>query len=161
MKRGQKSKAQLALRRKKYQESLLSKTDAQLEQLQKLTTDIEFAAVQKDIMFGLQQGTAVLKQIHTEMGGIENVEKLLEENEEARAYEKEINELLGGQLSNADEDEVDSELQALDVEVNGVEASEEALPDVPMGEVIPEPQRIPEGRRPVREEKTRAEPVPA
>lgn len=86
--RGDTNKAKLALRRKKYQESLLAKTDAQLAQLEQLTSDVEFALVQKDVLFGLQQGTAVLKEIHKEMGGIENVEKLLGENEEARAYQE-------------------------------------------------------------------------
>ena len=86
--KGDVSKAKLALRRKKYQESLLSKTDAQLAQLEQLTSDVEFALVQKDVLYGLQQGTAVLKEIHKEMGGIENVEKLLSDSEEARAYQE-------------------------------------------------------------------------
>jgi len=88
LKRGDTAKAKLALRRKKYQESLLEKTDKQLAQLEILTSDVEFALVQKDVLFGLQQGTAVLKEIHKEMGGIENVEKLLGENAEARAYQE-------------------------------------------------------------------------
>ena len=168
LKRGQRSKAQLALRRKKYQESLLTQTDAQLEQLQKLTDDIEFAAVQKDVMFGLRQGTAVLKQIHAEMGGIENVEKLLGENEEARAYEREISELLGGQLSNADEDEVENELHALDTEVNGVDVPEESLPDAPTSEVVSSQDEHSEQQRPVKAShrsrvsgEIAAEPLPA
>lgn len=86
--KGDTNRAKLALRRKKYQESLLSKTDGQLAQLEQLTSDVEFALVQKDVLYGLQQGTAVLKEIHKEMGGIENVEKLLGENEEARAYQE-------------------------------------------------------------------------
>jgi hypothetical protein len=86
--RGDTKKAKLALRRRKYQESLLAKTDAQLHQLEQLTGDVEFALVQKDVVYGLQQGTAVLKEIHREMGGIEQVEKLLGENEEARAYQE-------------------------------------------------------------------------
>jgi hypothetical protein len=86
--KGDVKKAKLALRRKKYQETLLSKTDAQLAQLEQLTNDVEFALVQKDIVFGLQQGTAVLKEIHKEMGGVENVEKLMGESEEARAYQE-------------------------------------------------------------------------
>ena len=86
--KGDKSKALLALRRKKYQESLLAKTDAQLEQLEKLTSSVEFALVQKDVLFGLQQGTSVLKEIHKEMGGIESVEKLMGESEDARAYQR-------------------------------------------------------------------------
>jgi charged multivesicular body protein 6 len=49
---------------------------------------VEFALVQKDVMFGLQQGTSVLKAIHREMGGLEGVEKLMGETEEARAYQQ-------------------------------------------------------------------------
>jgi charged multivesicular body protein 6 len=88
LRRGDEKKAKLALRRKKYQQSLLEKTDSQLAQLEVLTSDVEFALVQKDVLFGLQQGTQVLKEIHKEMGGIENVEKLLGESEEARAYQE-------------------------------------------------------------------------
>ena len=117
---GDKAKALLALRRKKYQETLLAKTDAQLETLEQLTGNVEFALVQKDVMYGLQQGTSVLKQIHAEMGGMEHVEKLMGENEDARAYQKEISEKLGGQMSNQDEDEVEDELEALEGEIHGV-----------------------------------------
>lgn len=117
--RGDKPKALLALRRKKFQETLLAKTDAQLETLEQLTSNVEFALVQKDVVYGLQQGTSVLKQIHREMGGIEHVEKLMGESEDARAYQKEINEMLGGQMSNQDEDEVEDELEAMEGEING------------------------------------------
>jgi len=85
--RGDKKRALLALRRKKYQESLLAKTDAQLEQLEKLTSSVEFALIQKDVLFGLQQGTKVLKEIHTEMGGLEHVDKLMGETADAIAYQ--------------------------------------------------------------------------
>lgn len=88
LRNGNKQKALLALRRKKYQESLLTKTDQQLAQLQALTSDVEFALVQKDVLYGLQQGTAVLKEIHKEMGGLEKVEMILEESAEAQAYQK-------------------------------------------------------------------------
>ena len=86
--KGDKPRALLALRRKKYQESLLAKTDAQLEQLERLTSSVEFALIQKDVLFGLQQGTRVLKEIHREMGGIENVEKLMGETAEAIEYQR-------------------------------------------------------------------------
>ena len=88
LRQGNKSKALLALRRKKYQESLLAKTDQQLAQLEALTSDVEFALVQKSVVFGLQQGTAVLKEIHKEMGGLEKVEMIMGESEEARAYQE-------------------------------------------------------------------------
>lgn len=157
--KGDTNKAKLALRRKKYQESLLSKTDAQLAQLEQLTNDVEFALIQKDVLYGLQQGTAVLKEIHKEMGGIENVEKLLGENEEARAYQEvrtpfplcpptayqrshtdynmlqEISELLANKMSNQEEEEVEDELEALEAEVNRA-----TLPNAP----VTQPQFTPE-----------------
>ena len=86
--KGDKQRALLALRRKKYQESLLVKTDGQLEQLEKLTSSVEFALIQKDVLFGLQQGTKVLKDIHAEMGGLANVEKLMGDTADAIAYQK-------------------------------------------------------------------------
>ena len=148
--RGDKSKALLALRRKKFQESLLAKTDAQLETLEQLTSNVEFALVQKDVVFGLQQGTTVLKQIHAEMGGIENVEKMMGESEEARAYQQEISEMLRGQISNQDEDEVEDELEALERQTLGVrEDGEFAYPAAPRTE-------LEVGKDQVREQKTRA-----
>ncbi|KAI1980810.1 Vacuolar protein sorting-associated protein 20 [Ophidiomyces ophidiicola] len=129
--RGDRSRALLALRRKKYQESLLAKTDAQLDQLEKLTGSVEFALVQKDILFGLKQGTQVLQAIHKEMGGIERVEKMMGETEDARAYQEEISRMLAGQMSNQDEDEVEDELENLE-RVLGVAVD---LPDVPVSEL--------------------------
>jgi charged multivesicular body protein 6 len=43
--------------------------------------------VEKDIIFGLQQGNKVLKALHAEMR-LEDVEKLMEETAEAVAYQK-------------------------------------------------------------------------
>ena len=135
--RGDRPKALLALRRKKFQDSLLAKTDAQLETLEQLTSNVEFSLVQKDVVYGLQQGTRVLKQIHAEMGGIEKVEKLMGENEEARAYQQEISDMLKGQISNQDEDDVEDELEALDLQINGIteEHEEVNLPAAPTAEL--------------------------
>ncbi|KAK4236162.1 charged multivesicular body protein 6 [Achaetomium macrosporum] len=130
--KGDKPRALLALRRKKYQESLLAKTDAQLEQLEKLTSSVEFALIQKDVLFGLQQGTKVLKEIQREMGGIENVEKLMGETAEAIAYQREIGEILAGRMSNQDEEEVEDEIAALEAEVARSESGQRIqLPNVP------------------------------
>ncbi len=120
LQRGDKQKALLALRQKKFQESLLAKADAQLETLEQLIVSVDYAQIQSDVMYGLKQGSNVLKQINAEMGGIDQVEKLMGENEEARAAQREISELLGGQMSNQDEDEVEDELQALEGGIAGV-----------------------------------------
>ncbi|KJK82138.1 hypothetical protein H634G_02331 [Metarhizium anisopliae BRIP 53293] len=144
--KGDKKRALLALRRKKYQESLLAKTDAQLEQLEKLTSNVEFALIQKDVVFGLQQGTKVLKEIHAEMGGLENVEKLMGETADAIAYQQEVSDMLGGQISNQDEEEVEDELAALQAELTD---EGQQLPSVPNAQV-PTSER-PEGEEPARE----------
>lgn len=182
MRNGNKQKALLALRRKKYQESLLTKTDQQLAQLEALTSDVEFALVQKDVVFGLQQGTAVLKEIHREMGGLEKVEMIMGESEEAQAYQRvsntvmmtwyhmlkalqEVSEMLGGKMSNQDEDEVEDELEAMEREMSGIPS----LPDAPsrLREDMPDvPQETPEERakRRRRERAAReqaSEPIPA
>ncbi len=150
--RGDKSKALLALRRKKFQQSLLAKTDAQLQTLEELTSSVEFAQVQKDVMFGLQQGTKVLKQINAEMGGIENVEKLMGENDEARAYQREVSEMLGGQMSNQDEDEVEDELEELEGEIVGSKTEEAVeFPNAPQKEPV-----FAEELKPVEQQKARA-----
>ncbi|KAL1591405.1 Vacuolar protein sorting-associated protein 20 [Paraconiothyrium brasiliense] len=145
--KGDTNRAKLALRRKKYQESLLAKTDAQLAQLEQLTSDVEFALIQKDVLYGLQQGTAVLKEIHKEMGGIENVEKLLGESEEARAYQEEISELLANKMSNQDEDEVEDELKALEREVNGIADGVSVFPSAPESELQQTPQQKAKAQR--------------
>ncbi|KAL2255813.1 hypothetical protein VTK26DRAFT_2676 [Humicola hyalothermophila] len=130
--KGDKPRALLALRRKKYQESLLAKTDAQLAQLEQLTASVEFALIQKDVFFGLQQGTKVLREIQAEMGGIEHVEKLMGETAEAVAYQQEVSEILAGRISNQDEEEVEDELAALEAEVGGKSSvQEQQLPSVP------------------------------
>ena len=44
--------------------------------------------MQKDVLFGLQQGTQVLQTINKEIGGIEGVEKLMGDTEDARMYQE-------------------------------------------------------------------------
>ncbi|EJT76869.1 charged multivesicular body protein 6 [Gaeumannomyces tritici R3-111a-1] len=152
---GDKKRALLALRRKKYQESLLSKTDAQLDQLEKLVNSVEFALISKDVVFGLEQGTKVLEQIHKEMGGIEHVEKLMGDTADAIAYQKEISEMLGGSMSNQDEDEVEVELAALEEEVSGVSLPSAPNTKLPTPEVeaatedegVPAPARVEAARQ--------------
>ncbi|KAI1388864.1 charged multivesicular body protein 6 [Hypoxylon trugodes] len=151
---GDKKRALLALRRKKYQESLLEKTDAQLAQLEQLTRSVEFALIQKDVIFGLQQGTRVLRDIHAEMGGIEHVEKLMGETADAIAYQKEVSDMLGGRITNQDEDEVEDELAALELEVNGPAV----LPNAPDTKL---PQAVVKEQQPeIHEEEEELEPQP-
>ncbi|KAI5818789.1 SNF7 family protein [Pyronema omphalodes] len=127
--KGDKPRALLALRRRKFQENLLAQTDAQLATLEQLVSSIEFALVEKDVYFGLKQGSEVLKQINKEMS-LESVERLMEESQEGIRYQKEISEMLGSVMSNEMEDEVEEEMERLERELRG-EVAVEDLPEVP------------------------------
>lgn len=93
----------IALRRRKYQQTLLLKTDDQLAALEQLVGvaivhhlrpnsvaqvfTIEFSLVEVSVLHGLKQGNEVLKEIHREMS-LESVERLMEETQEAREYQR-------------------------------------------------------------------------
>ncbi|KAF9270131.1 hypothetical protein L218DRAFT_952324 [Marasmius fiardii PR-910] len=109
---GQKDRALTALRRRKYQQSLLAKTDGQLESLEQLVSSIEFSLIEVSVLHGLKQGNEVLKEIHKEMN-VESVEKLLEETAEAREYQREIDDMLANNLTLEEEDAVQAELLEL------------------------------------------------
>ncbi|RDB28362.1 Charged multivesicular body protein 6 [Hypsizygus marmoreus] len=143
---GQKERAIVALRRRKYQQSLLLKTDSQLENLEQLVSTIEFSLVEVSVLHGLKQGNEVLKEIHKEMN-VEAVEKLLEETSEAREYQREIGQMLSNNLTLDEEDAVQAELRELQSDILQEAQRPESveLPTVPTTQpVITEP--VTEGR---------------
>ncbi|KAL9715931.1 Vacuolar protein sorting-associated protein 20 [Leucoagaricus gongylophorus] len=128
---GNKDRAMIALRRRKYQEGLLVKTDQQLETLEQLVSTIEFSLVEVSVLHGLKQGNEVLEEIHKEMN-LETVEKLLEETQEAREYQREVSEMLANNLTLDDEEAVQEDLRQLEAEVLGKIAEDPILlPHIP------------------------------
>ncbi|KAG8826694.1 Vacuolar protein sorting-associated protein 20 [Serendipita sp. 411] len=147
---GNQEKARRALRKRKYQESLLQQTDGQLEQLEQLVSSVEFALVEASVLHGLKQGNEVLAQLHKEMD-IESVEKLMSETMEAIEYQKEIDAMLSSNMNAIEEEEVMNELLAIQTEILGPALP--ILPEVPVkelglvkGPVETEPQKQPESR---------------
>ncbi|XP_070495589.1 charged multivesicular body protein 6-A [Chironomus tepperi] len=111
--KGQRERAKLILRKKKYQENLLGTTDKELEALEKLTSDLEFAQVQQQVLDGLQVGNEALKKIH-EILTIDEVERIMDETREGIEKQQEIDALIStGALTAEDEDSVAAELEAL------------------------------------------------
>ncbi|KAJ3140419.1 Vacuolar protein sorting-associated protein 20 [Irineochytrium annulatum] len=170
LKAGDKKRALLALRKKKYQEALLDKTDKQLFTLEQMTQTIEYSLIEQDIMAGLKKGNEVLAEIHKEMS-VEAVAKLMDDTADAIAYQNEIDELLGGQISNDDMEEVEAELDALlmaempAVPETGAETEtgtkvDVELPDVPDAE-LPEEVGETENRKPIKVKRAQEEPVAA
>ncbi|KAI4455900.1 charged multivesicular body protein [Holotrichia oblita] len=118
---GQRERAKLLLRKKRYQEQLLQRTENQLENLEKMTHDIEFAQIEIQVVNGLKRGNEALKKLNDALS-IEDVERILDETREGIEKQQEIDSLLSGVLTSEDEDAVLSELDSLIAE---------SLPEVP------------------------------
>jgi len=138
---GQKDRALIALRRRKYQQSLLTKTDEQMENLEQLVSTIEFSLIEVSMLHGLQQGNDILKEIHKEMN-VESVEKLLEETAEAREYQKEVGDMLSNNLSLDEEEAVQKELLELqqDIATESKVPLDIELPSIPSSKPIERPK---------------------
>lgn len=106
------SRAKLLLRKKRYQEQLLLKADGQLENLEKLTHDLEFAQIELQVLEGLKNGNEALKKVHDVLD-IADIEKIMEETREGMEKQDEINALLSGALTEEDEAVVEEELDEL------------------------------------------------
>ncbi|XP_076237213.1 vacuolar protein sorting 20 [Calliopsis andreniformis] len=146
---GQKERALLLLRKKKFQEQVLSKTDGQLENLERMVHDIEFAQIELKVVDGLKVGNTALKKLN-DLLSIDEIEKVLDETREGIEKQQEINEVLTGALTEEDETEVEAELDAL----LAAEVKEKA-PEVPEDVVLPEvPEELPEKKKERTKEKT-------
>ena len=146
---GQKDRALLLLRKKKFQEQVLSKTDGQLENLERMVHDIEFAQVEVKVIDGLKVGNAALKKLH-DLLSIDEIEKVMDETREGIDKQKEINDVLSGELTEEDEGDVEAELDAL----LAAEVKEKAL-EVPEDVILPEvPEGVPEKKKERTKEKT-------
>ncbi|XP_033894339.3 charged multivesicular body protein 6-like [Acipenser ruthenus] len=125
---GKKPKALLLLKKKRYQEQLLDKTENQISNLERMVQDIEFAQIEMKVIEGLKIGNDCLKKMH-EVMSIEDVERIMEETQDGIDYQRQIDEVLAGSLTQEDEDAVLAELEAL---TQGEEEEEvEELPEVP------------------------------
>ncbi|KAL9921703.1 vacuolar protein sorting 20 isoform 2-T2 [Glossina fuscipes fuscipes] len=128
---GRKERAKLLLRKKKFQETLLMNTDKQLENLEKLATDIEYAQVEANVVDALKQGNEALKKMHA-MVDINEIERIMDETREGVEKQREIDSLLSEALSEQDENDVLIELDALVAEE---EEEKFKLPEVPQDEL--------------------------
>ncbi|CAH2354157.1 vacuolar-sorting protein Snf7p [[Candida] railenensis] len=139
-------RAKFFLRSKRQQETTISRTYEQLDNLEKLIGTIEFKSIEKDVIYGLQQGNEVLKKLNSEMS-MDKIDKVLDDLEDERVKVDEVSDMLGmGSLTNGDEQEVDEELERLELEVNGKKTANEPtkvnLPDVPVD--VPDSLELPE-----------------
>ncbi|CAG5089387.1 Similar to CHMP6: Charged multivesicular body protein 6 (Gallus gallus) [Cotesia congregata] len=121
---GRKERALSLLRKKKFQEQVLSKTDNQLENLERMVHDLEFAQIETKVIDGLKIGNSALKMLHDVLS-IDEIEKVMDETREGLEKQKELDDLLMGQLTDEDESQVEAELDALAAQ------EVEEVPEVP------------------------------
>ncbi|NXE82838.1 CHMP6 protein, partial [Cochlearius cochlearius] len=129
---GRKDKAMLLLKKKRYQEQLLDKTENQISNLERMVQDIEFTQIEMKVIEGLKIGNDCLNKMHQVMS-IEEVERIMGETQDAVEYQRQIDELLAGNLTEEDEDAILEELNAITQE-------QMELPEVPSE---PLPEKIP------------------
>ncbi|CAN0011860.1 unnamed protein product [Lampetra planeri] len=128
----------LLLKKKRYQEQLLEKTDTQIGNLEHMVQDIEFAQIEAKVIEGLKVGNECLKKMH-EMMSIEEVERIMDETQDSIDYQRQIDDLLAGGLSDEDEEAVLAELDEI------TKDAEQQLPDAPDEELPSDEER--EGSR--------------
>uniref|UniRef100_A0A3B3ZVT2 Uncharacterized protein n=1 Tax=Periophthalmus magnuspinnatus TaxID=409849 RepID=A0A3B3ZVT2_9GOBI len=132
VKDGKKKKALLLLKKKRYQDQLLDKTENQISNLEQMVQDIEFMQIEMKVIEGLKIGNECLKRMH-EIMSIEDVESILDETQEAIEYQRQIDEMLAGSLTQEDEENILAELEAITQgeDIALPEVPDEALPDIP------------------------------
>lgn len=154
-----KDRALLALKKKKINEHQLKQIQAWLLNVEDMLSNVESTKQQNKVLAVLKQGNDVLKDIQKEFT-VEDVQKLMDDTAEAKALQDELSEILGQSLTDADEDEVLAELDALEAAVLPADAEEvQKLPSAPTTKVeVPvTPAEVAEGDSAAMEEEAAGE----
>ncbi|CAE7897725.1 VPS20.1 [Symbiodinium microadriaticum] len=169
---GKKHEAMLALRRREQQKQLATDCQGHLARLEELICSLEMAQTTKGTVEALKTGVAMMKRIQKDIGGVDQVQRLLGEHEDVMDAQQEIQAMLSAQGSSAEDPEMLKEFERLQEEAaldklqsaSEVPASQE--PSAQVAEPKVEPRREPMPAEPVEVERPREaaairEPVPA
>lgn len=133
-----KAMAKTILKKIKYQEILIEKTMNQILNLENMISNIEFKLIENEFLKGLSNGNEIMKKLNNELN-LNKVEDIIDEFNENLQYQNEIDELLSTAVVNQDfNEELDSELHQLEIELAMPEAPKETLVAAPAAEASPE-----------------------
>jgi len=108
-----KVRAELALKKKKFQEVLIERTEKQLFNLDELVNNLEFAVVEQQVFKALQSGTQSLQKLNSQMS-LDDIDQLMSDSADAIRYQEEVSAMLSKELSPVDEESVRAELEQLE-----------------------------------------------
>mmetsp|Transcript_9200 Transcript_9200/g.29301 ORF Transcript_9200/g.29301 Transcript_9200/m.29301 type:complete len:220 (+) Transcript_9200:46-705(+) len=119
LRRGDRARAKKALQRRAGVRATYDRAVNQLDNVEATLASVESAKLTSEIAASLKAGNAAIKELHAKLGGLEGVENLMLETEDAIADQAAIDEALGADadalagLSAADLDEIEAELASL------------------------------------------------
>ncbi|MCP9257239.1 Charged multivesicular body protein 6 [Dirofilaria immitis] len=99
-------------KRKKYQQSVIERTLQQLDAIERMVNDLEFAVIEQKVLEQLKHGNEVLKRMN-QIISIDDIERIMDETKEAAEFQEEISNMLSGKLGEDDLEEVEKEFAKL------------------------------------------------
>ncbi|PAV85507.1 hypothetical protein WR25_09874 isoform A [Diploscapter pachys] len=148
---GRKDRALLLLKKKRFEENSIAQIQGQLDKIERMVSDLEFAEVQQRVVEGLRQGNEALKKINA-MFDVEEIDRIMDETKEGAEFQQEISDMLSGQLTQTDIADAERELEEL---LAGEEGRETQLPEAPTHDLPKKEQEERETERPAKEKKQR------
>mmetsp|Transcript_26231 Transcript_26231/g.57284 ORF Transcript_26231/g.57284 Transcript_26231/m.57284 type:complete len:225 (-) Transcript_26231:210-884(-) len=113
LREGKKDRALLALKKKKLTEKQLGQLGGLLLNLEDMLNNIESTQAQNKVFGVLQQGNDALKTLQQAVT-LDDVQKLMDDTADNKAYLDELNRMLGQNLSEVDDEAVAEELSQLE-----------------------------------------------
>lgn len=130
--KGMKDRALLMLKKKKYLEKMIEKTEKQLDTIQRMVNDIEFATIQSEVVNKLRAGNEALKKMN-QMFDLDEIDKIMEETKEGAEFQEEISNMLSGAFTQQDEEDLEAELERLTEQ--DIDEKLVGLPKVPENDI--------------------------
>jgi len=116
-----KNRVLLILRRKKLSTKSLNNAEKNLMNVETLLNDLQDASLTQEVIASIKIGTDALKEINS-MCKLEDIDQLMEDTQEAMAYQQEVSEALGQDLTDVDDEECLAELEEWQAEQDAMAA---------------------------------------